>query len=311
MQYRALGNTGLKVSALSFGASPLGGAFRDVDESEALRAVHLSLEKGINFVDVSPFYGLTKSETVLGKALRTIPRGTYMLSTKVGRYGHEPKDFDFSAKRVTASIDESLARLHVSYVDVLLAHDVEFGSLDQVINETIPAMQKIKQAGKTRFIGISALPLKCFQYVSDRVALDVILSYCHYSLNDTALEGLVPQLKAKKIGIINASPLSMGLLSQRGAPDWHPAPANVKAQCALAAEHCQKRGASIEKLAVQYAISNPQIATTLVGSANPRNMERNIAWASEPIDQTLLTEVLEILKPIHDVTWPSGRAENN
>src|ERR1700722_5605900 len=242
MEYRVLGNTGLKVSALSFGASPLGGAFRDVDENEAVRAVHVSLEKGINFIDVSPFYGLTKSETVLGKALRDVPRGTYMIGTKVGRYGHEPKDFDFSAKRVTASIDESLARLHLNYVDVLLAHDVEFGSLDQVIEETIPAMQKIKMAGKTRFIGMSALPLKCFQYISERAQLDVILSYCHYSLNDTALEGFIPDLKAKKIGIINASPLSMGLLSQRGAPDWHPAPANVKSQCVQAAEHCRKRG---------------------------------------------------------------------
>ena len=111
MEMRSLGKTGLKVSALSFGASSLGGAFRDVDEADGIKAVYVSLDSGINFIDVSPFYGLTKAETVLGKALKGISRDKYFMATKCGRYGHDPKDFDFSAKRVTASIDESLSRL--------------------------------------------------------------------------------------------------------------------------------------------------------------------------------------------------------
>src|SRR5689334_11050355 len=106
MEYRELGKTGLKVSALGFGASSLGGVFRPITETDAIRTVNVALDGGINFIDVAPYYGLTKAETMLGKALRDISRDRYFLSTKVGRYGSEPKDFDFSAARVTRSIDE-------------------------------------------------------------------------------------------------------------------------------------------------------------------------------------------------------------
>jgi L-galactose dehydrogenase len=309
MEYRILGKTGLKVTTLSFGASSLGGAFRDVEESEGIRAVHLSLDMGINFLDVSPFYGLTKAETVLGKALKGVPRDKYILETKCGRYGQA--EFDFSAQRATASVEESLGRLGIEYIDVLLCHDIEFVDLEQVITETIPALRKVQKAGKIGHVGISGLPLKIFKAVPDRVDVDALLSYCHFELNDDSLTGLIPYFKSKGIGIVNASPLGMGLLSNRGTPDWHPAPAKVKEVCAKAAAHCKAKGANIEKLALQYAISHPEIATTLVGSGSSENMRRNITWANEPIDEQLLAETLDILKPIHNVTWSSGKPENN
>jgi len=311
MQYRKLGNTGLSVSALSFGASSLGAAFREISEPEAIRAVHVSLDRGINFIDVSPYYGLTKAETVLGKALQSVPRDKYLLATKVGRYGAEAKDFDFSAQRVTASVDESLKRMGVEHVDVIQCHDIEFGSLDQIVTETLPALRKLQKTGKVRFVGITGLPIQSLRYVAERAAVDTILSYCHYELNDTALMNLVPFLKQRGVGIISASPLGMGLLSNRGTPAWHPAPAPVKELCSKAAAHCKAKGASIEKLAVQFAVDQPAIATTLVGSADPKNMERNIQAIEEPLDRQLLEEVLAILKPIHNVTWSSGREENN
>jgi L-galactose dehydrogenase len=311
VEYRTLGKTGLQVSALSFGASSLGGVFRDVQQDEAIRAVHVSLDLGINFIDVSPYYALTKAETVLGAALKGIARDRYLLATKVGRYGHTIADFDFSAKRVTASVDESLARIGVDHIDVIQCHDIEFGDLDQIVNETLPALRNLQQSGKVRFVGITGLPLKVICDVAERAEIDTILSYCHYELNDTALLDLAAELKQKDIGVISASPLGMGLLSNRGTPDWHPAPALVKEVCAKAAAHCRERGASIEKLAVQFAVAHPQIATTLVGSASPDNMRRNVEWISEPTDQKLLDEVLAILKPIHIVTWQSGRPENN
>ncbi len=311
MQYRTLGKTGLKVSILSYGASPLGSVFRSINESEGLRTVHTALDLGINFIDVSPFYGLTKAETVLGQALKGIDRNRYYLATKVGRYGHEPKDFDFSAARVTKSVDESLARLGVSHVDIIQCHDIEFADLSQIIHETIPALRKVVQAGKARFVGITGLPMRVFQHVAALVPIDTILSYCHYSINDTALAALIPALHKQNIGIINASPLSMGLLSDRGAPDWHPAPTTVRAACAKAAALCKSRGTDIAKLAIQFAVENPGMATTLVGTASVQNITHNIKWISEPLDRPLLAEVQKILAPIHNQTWPSGRAENN
>ncbi|KAG6514726.1 hypothetical protein ZIOFF_025096 [Zingiber officinale] len=231
LERRELGNTGFKLSCVGFGASPLGKVFGDVSHEDALAAVRLALQSGINFFDTSPFYGGTLSETVLGNCLSElqVPREEFIVSTKCGRY----KDgFDFSAQRVTRSIDESLARLKLDYVDILHCHDIEFGSLDQIVNETIPALQKIKESGKARFIGITGLPLGIFTYVLDRVppgSVDVVLSYCHYGINDSTLVDLLPYLKSKGVGVITASPLAMGLLTDVGPPEWHPAPSELKA----------------------------------------------------------------------------------
>jgi L-galactose dehydrogenase len=311
MKYRPLGKTGLNVSILSFGASSLGAVFHAINEDDAIRAVHVSIERGINFIDCSPYYGLTKAETVLGKALKTVQRDKYILATKVGRYGAEQKDFDFSAARVRRSVDESLVRMGVDHIDLIQCHDIEFGDLNQVANETVPALRELAKTGKVRFVGVTGLPLKALRYVVERVPVDSILSYCHYELNDTALLDLVPTLKSKGVGVISASPLGMGLLSTRGTPVWHPAPPAVKEACAKAAAMCKQRGASIERLAVQYAVGQADITTTLVGTADSKNMESNIRCVEEPIDQKLLADVLEVLKPVHNVTWPSGRTENN
>jgi L-galactose dehydrogenase len=309
MQYRELGKTGLQVSILGFGASPLGSVFRPIDEKEGVRSVHTALDLGVNFIDVAPFYGITRAETVLGQALREIPRDRYYLSTKVGRYG--PTDFDYSAKRVTASIDESLARLNVDMIDLIVCHDIENGSLDQIVEETIPALRRVQETGKVRFIGISGLPLKIFTYVTQRTELDFILSYCHYTLHNTALQGLIPSLKEKNLGIINASPFCMGLLTEHGLPDWHPAEPDVRAAAAQAAGHCRSKGVDIAKLALQFSISHPDIATTLVGIDSPEQIKTNIRWIEEPIDQDLLREVQAILAPVQHKLWLSGRPEND
>ncbi|HVS72071.1 MAG TPA: aldo/keto reductase [Phycisphaerae bacterium] len=311
MRYRALGKTGMEVSVLSYGASPLGSVFRDVVESEGIRTVHTALELGINFIDVSPYYGLTRAEAVLGKALRTVKRERYFLATKVGRYGAEMKDSDFSAERVARSVDESLGRLGVEYVDIIQCHDIEFGDLRQIVEETIPALRKVVAAGKARFVGITGLPLKVFRQVIEQAAVDTILSYCHYSLNDSALGGMLSYLREKGVGVISASPLSMGLLSNREPPAWHPAPAEIRRACAAAAGCARARGADIAKLAIQFAVAEPRIATTLVGTASAENIANNVQWMDEPMDVELLAEVERILSPVHNRTWASGRSENN
>ena len=310
MEYRELGKTGMKVSALSFGASSLGGGiFRHVEESEALRTVATALDSGINFIDVSPFYGLTRAETVLGKGLRGVDRGRYYLATKVGRYGDT--EFDFSASRVLASVDESLTRLGVEYVDIIQAHDIEYSDLKQVIEETIPALRRVQEAGKAKFIGVTGYPLAIFQSVLNHANVDTILSYNHYSLNDTTLLGLLPFIKENGAGVINASPLSQGLLTIRGTPAWHPAPAEVQRVCMKAAVYCKEEGSDLAKLAVQFSTRNPEITTTLVGTADPCNLRRNLDWIEEPFNEALAAEVQQILSPIQDQTWVVGRPENN
>jgi L-galactose dehydrogenase len=309
METRPLGNTGLHLPILSFGASSLGQEFRQVDLNEALRSVHVALDLGMNFIDTSPFYGRGMSEVLLGVALRGIPRDRYLLGTKLGRYSGT--HFDFSARRVAESVDISLERMGVEHLDIILCHDIEFVDMHQIVEETLPALRKVQEQGKVRFVGISGYPMKIFKFVLDHTDLDVILSYNHYTLQNTMLADLVPLLQAKGVGIMNAAPFSARLLTNQPLPKWHKATPLVREAAKRAAEHCAKKGVDIAKLAVQYSIANRDMATCIVGSANPENVKKWAQWAAEPIDEQLLQEVLTILKPIHNWFYIEGRPENN
>jgi aryl-alcohol dehydrogenase-like predicted oxidoreductase len=199
LEYRKLGNTGMEVSVLNFGASSLGGVFEPVNPDQCIETVRAALDGGINFIDVSPAYG---------------------------------------------------------------------------------------------------------------EALATILSFCHYELNDNSLADLIPYLKEKGVGIINASPTGMGLLTPQGVPAWHPASKAIVEGCRKAVEHCKARGVNIVKLAVHYSCSHPDIATTLVGTAHPDAIRDNIAYVQAPMDEKLVAEVLEVLKPIHRFNFTRGRPEH-
>jgi aryl-alcohol dehydrogenase-like predicted oxidoreductase len=309
MQTRPLGKTGLNLPILSFGASSLGAEFRAVDVNEALKSVQVALDNGMNFIDTSPYYGRGMSEVLLGIALEGVPRDAYLLCTKLGRYA--PAHFDFSPRRMAESIDVSLERLRTDHLDIILCHDVEFVDLDYIVNETLPAVRKAQQQGKVKFVGVSGYPMKMFKYVADRAPLDVILSYNHYTLQNTMLADLVPYLKAKNIGVMNAAPFSARLLTNAPLPKWHKAPAHVREVAAKAAKHCAERGSDIAKLALQYSITNEEMTTCVTGSASPTRIAEWAKWAAEPIDQQLLKAVLEILRPIHNWIYVEGRPENN
>ncbi|HEY2253781.1 MAG TPA: aldo/keto reductase [Planctomycetaceae bacterium] len=309
MELRPLGRTGLNLSRLSFGASSLGQEFRQVDLQEALRSVRTALDLGMNFIDTSPFYGRGMSECLLGVALRDVPRDRYYLGTKLGRY--DRAHFDFSARRVVESVDVSLSRLGVDHLDIMLCHDIEFVEMSQIVEETLPALRMIQQQGKVRFVGISGYPMKIFRYVLDRTELDVVLSYNHYTLQNTMLAGLVSYLKKKGVGIMNAAPFSARLLTNSPLPPWHKATPDVRASCRQAAEHCTAHGIDIAQLAVQFSLGHRDLTTCIVGSANPENVRKWVEWADLPIDQQLLGDVQKILQPIHDWYYIEGRQENN
>lgn len=315
MQYQEIGDTGMKVSALSFGASSLGGVFHQIKEEEAIEAVFAAIDGGMNFIDVSPYYGHYKAETVLGKALQQIDRKKYYLSTKVGRYGKDGVNtWDYSAKRAKESVYESLERLHIDHIDLINVHDIEFqaglpGGLQKVVDETLPALVELKQEGVVGHVGITDLQPENIKWVIEHVpagTVEATLCFCHYSLNDELLNDYFDFFEAHKVGIINASPLSMGLLSTRGVPDWHPAPKALVEACRKAVEYANSKGYPIEKLAIQYAVSNPRIATTLFSSANPENVRKNIAYAEAPIDWQLVKEVQAIIGDQMRVRWKNS-----
>lgn len=309
MEYRTLGKTGLKLSALSFGASSLGAEFRPVDINEAIASVPAALEAGMNFIDTSPFYGRGMSEVLLGPALRGISRDKYLLGTKLGRY--DKSHFDFSARRVVESVDVSLHRMGVEYLDICLCHDIEFVEMQQIVDVTLPALRTLQKQGKVRFVGVSGYPMKIFKFILDQTDLDVVLSYNHYTLQNTMFGDLVPYLKSKNVGIMNAAPFSARLLTNDPLPPWHRATPEVRQIAKAAADHCTRQGSDLAKLALQFSIANPDMTTCITGSARPDRIPQWAQWAAEPIDQKLLKDVQEILKPIHNWYYVEGRPENN
>jgi aryl-alcohol dehydrogenase-like predicted oxidoreductase len=310
MQTRRLGKTDLQLPILGFGASSLGQEFRAVTLDDALKSVHVALECGLNFIDTSPFYGRGMSEVLLGIALKSVPRDRYTLCTKLGRY--DLAHFDFSAKRVAESVDVSLHRLGTDYIDIMLCHDVEFVRLQQIVDETIPALRRVQQQGKVRYIGFSGYPMKIFRTICDQTEVDCVLGYNQYTLQNTRYaDEVVPYLKAKQIGVMNAGPFSARLLTSAPLPPWLKEPEPVRAAARQAAEYCASRGVDIAQLALQFSIANPDITTTLAGSANPQNIRQWAEWARQPLDESLLREVQAIFAPVKNIGHTEGLLENN
>ena len=307
MKYKELGNTGLKISEIGYGASSLGGVFHSFDEGRGIDSVFAAIDAGINFIDVSPYYGHYKAETVLGKALKQIPRDKYYLSTKVGRYGEDGKNtWDYSAERVTRSVYESMERLNIDFIDIINVHDVEFADLNQIVDETLPALVALKDKGVVGHVGITDLQLENLKWVIEHTpkgTVESVLNFCHYCLNDDKLLDFLDFFEENGVGVISASPFSMGLLTERGVPEWHPAPKALVEACVKAAEHCKVKGYPIEKLAMQFSIQNDRIASTLFSTTRPENLLKNIEYIKEPADEQLVKEVQEIIGDQKRVSW--------
>jgi L-galactose dehydrogenase len=308
MEYRKLGQTDLNLSVVGFGSATLGNVFGDIDAGEGTRAAHFAIDSGINFFDSSPYYGTTLSETRLGEALAG-RRERVILATKCGRYGFD--EFDFSAKRVIASIDESLRRLRTDYIDLFQVHDVEFGDVQQIIDETLPALRQLQRQGKARYIGVTGYPPRLLRRIAEATPVDSILTYCHYNLLNTDMDGVLTAFARERgIGLINASGLCMGLLTEHGPPDWHPAPQQVRDAGKKAAEFCRLHGADLPEVALRFCLDHPYVSSTLIGMATMSQVETGLKLLRSSTDKALLTQVEAILAPVFNYVWPSGRPEN-
>lgn len=307
---RRLGKTELQVSALSFGASALGGVFREVDEAKAIGAVHAALDAGINYFDVAPAYGGTRAETVLGKALRGLPRHRYLLSTKVGKYtppgAYGEDTLDYSRQRIRASIEESAERLGTGYFDILHIHDIEYQDrrhTEWALSEGLEAVHELKREGRIGAVSFGIYPVDLWQRILGHYEIDAALIHNHLCLSDTRLRELLPLADARDVGVINASPFASGLLTERGAAAWHPASPADRAVFARAAQLCQQSGSSIAKLAFQFSSQQPGIATTMFSTADPASVQRNLAWFAEPVDEELVQAVRHVLSPVQGKDW--------
>ena len=307
MHYNTLGKTGLRVSQIALGGSSLGGVFRKIDEKDAIRTVYTALDHGINLIDTAPAYGDLKAETVLGKALKNIPRDSYFLSTKTGKYSS--KDFDYSYKRIIEEVENSMKRLHVDYIDILHLHDFEFqGGIfrEQALSEGYRALVDLQASGKIRYLGIGIYPVDWILDIIKSHEIHAFICHNHHTLSDNRILELLSEVEAQDLGLINAAPMGMGLLTSRGPAPWHPVKEEDMHVFEDAVAFCRKHGIPIEKLALQYSIHHESIPTTLVSTADPKEILQNITWASEDLDWDLVDEIQEILEPVMNKDWIVG-----
>ena len=282
----------MQVSELGFGASSLGGVFHSFNENRGIDAVFAAVDAGINIIDVSPYYGHYKAETVLGKALKDIPRDKFFLSTKVGRYGKDGVNT-------------------WDYIDIINVHDIEFqgrmeGGLQKVVDDTLPALHELKKEGVVRHVGITDLQLENLRWViehSPEGTVESVMNFCHYCLCDDKLIDFMDFFEQHGVGVLSASPFSMGLLTERGVPDWHPAPKPLVEACRRAAEHCKAKGYPIEKLAMQFSCSNERIASTVFSTTRSEAIKTNLEYINEPMDEQLVREVRDIIGDQQRVSW--------
>jgi len=294
MIYRKLNSTNMNVSIIGLGGAPLGGLYEDTNLQDCIDCVHAAVDNGINIIDTAPWY--QESETVLGIALQNIQRSKYYLCTKVGRYINEQGKcyFDFSAQKTRESVISSMKKLKQQYLDVVHVHDVEFCSdITEILQETLPVLLEYKEQGLIRYIGITGYPLKVLeQLLTSCNYIDVCLSYCHYTLLDTSLNAFIQ--KFPNVGIINASPFAMGLLTENQLPEWHPATDEEKAKSKQMIEKCSSQGINISKLALKFSTSHPQIATTMVGMSTKNQVLKNV----ETIVNKLLNKEESVLNSL-------------
>ena len=308
MRYRLLGKTGVEVSAIGFGASTLGEVYGTVTANAAERAVGGAIERGINIFDVSPYYGLTLAEERLGQALEG-KRPEIFLGTKCGRYGVD--QFDFSGKTLTLCFEQSLRRLKTHYVDLLQVHDIEFGDIGQILGETLPAMQRLREQGKVRFLGLTGYWPGLLARTALEGNVDCVLNYCHGNLFvDDMNDQLVPMMEQAGVGLLNASPLHMGLLADKPIPDWHPAPSTVREAALQVRAFCDAHQVNSATLALRVCLDHPTVASTFVGMSS----EAEVVAACEALQWTPTSEVLErvrsFLEPVRNVVWRSGLEQN-
>jgi len=308
MHYRRLGRSNLDVSVIGFGASPLGNVFSEVSSSAATKAVAAAIENGINFFDVSPYYGATVAEERLGEALGHKRQEIY-LATKCGRYG--PETFDFSANTIVREFDNSLRRLRTEYVDLLQAHDIEFGDIDQIIGETIPALHRLKEQGKVRLVGLTSYWPGLLARVASQASVDTLLNYCHANLFVDDIDAqLVPFVEQSGVGLLNASPLHMGLLTEKPIPSWHPAPEAVRQAAQQVKAACERFGVDPGTLGLSLCLNHRAVASTLIGISSQAEVTAACSALDWSPPEDFIATIRTLVAPAHNVVWPSGHEQN-
>lgn len=306
-----LGRSEVTVSPQGLGCAQLGNLYTALEDAEAADTVAAAWESGIRYFDTAPHYGLGLSERRLGDALRSLPRPSYTVSTKVGRLlvpdpagaarrdpagFHVPADhrrvWDFSADGVRRSLEASLVRLGLDRIDVVLIHDPEDHQV-QALEHAYPALHDLRAQGVVGAIGVGSMRWQVVHRFVTETELDAVMVAGRYTLlEQPALDTLLPECALRGVSVLNAGVFNSGLLAvdrpHAGLPyDYHDAPAPMVDRVRAIAAVCARHGTSLPAAALAFAGAHPAVAAVVVGAHDPGQVRRNAALqaaAAPPAD---------------------------
>lgn len=318
---RRVGRTGLEIPCYGFGGAPLGNLFQPMDEAAAVDLVVAALDAGLTFVDTAPFYGSGLSERRVGAALRRAGRGGVVLSTKVGRRlvpdaAHDATQdcffaadpfrpvYDYSYDGVMRSFEDSLQRLGVDRVDVLLVHDIgamtHKADAEQQFETAMTggyrALDTLRASGAVRAIGLGVNEWEVCAAAMQRGAFDVFLLAGRYTLlEQTALETFLPRCLADGVSIVLGGVFNSGILATgpiEGATyNYAPASPEIRARVGRIEAVCRAHGVPMAAVALQFPLAHPAVAAVIPGLAARAHLERNLALIETAVPPSLWSDL--------------------
>ncbi|MCG2629705.1 aldo/keto reductase [Bradyrhizobium sp. WYCCWR 13023] len=302
---------GLDVTSIGLGSAPLGGLFSAVSDADAEATVAKAWSLGVRFFDTAPLYGFGLAEERLGAFLRQQPRESYAISTKVGRLLRTPdsttveddhfKDapalrpkFDFSYDGVMRSVEESLDRLGLDRVDVLLVHDPD-DHYDAAVNGAFRALMRLRDDGTVKAIGSGMNQCEMLTRFAEAVPVDCFLLAGRYTLLDQgALDALFPVCAAKNIGILLGGIYNSGILANphTGAKfNYEDAGAALVSRAIELDQLCRKHGTELKAAALQFCMAHPAVTVAVMGARNASEVADNIAMSERAVPQAFWQEL--------------------
>jgi len=304
-----IGTTGLTVSRLGLGGVALSGAPPATDperataEEEAVTLIKRSLGLGMNYLDTAPMYGVGHSEKRYGRALRGVPRESYVLSTKVGRVldPAEPGSdrlawsFDFSRPGVLRSFESSLERLGLERVDILLIHDPD-NHYEQAMAEAAPVLVELQQTGRVKAIGAGMNQWEMELEFARAGHFNCFLLAGRYTLLDqTALPEFLPYCVEHRISVVAGGPYNSGILAvgpRDGATfNYRAASPEMMEKARRIAAVCERHHVPLRAAALQFILAHPAIASVIPGARSVAEVEENVALVEHPIPGELWADL--------------------
>jgi D-threo-aldose 1-dehydrogenase len=303
-----LGAGGIEVTRLGLGCAPFGNLFREISDEAATATVDAAWDVGIRVFDTAPLYGHGLAERRLGQALRAYPRDAYVLSSKVGRVLRPDATFDpgifrvprgqapqadYSADGVRRSLDESLERLGVDQIDIVLVHDPDDHE-EQARTEAFPALLALRDEGVIRAVGAGMNQSGMLERFVADLDLDCVLLAGRYSLLDRSGAALLDACATRGIGVLLGGVFNSGVLADGDrAPtfDYAPAAATVVERTTALREACGRHGVPLPAAALRFALDHPAVSAVVVGAASADEIRADAAWATVPIPPDLGAEL--------------------